>query len=72
MTIATTTDFGVENHGTLWLFIILTDHAREFVAEHVAIPDHMWQGGDDVFAVEHGCGMDLVNGIVEHGLTIAA
>lgn len=69
MTVETqTADVLVENHGTLWLFNLLTDSAREWVDSNVEVPDYMWRCGG--FCCEHRCGPSLVEGMREEGLTV--
>ena len=64
------TDVRVLNGGTLWQFHLLTPDAKEWVAESVSIEPYMWQG-DSVFACEHRCGPDLVDGMRGAGLAVA-
>lgn len=60
-------DVTVENHGSIFLFALHTDAAREFVREHVD-PDAMRFAGKLV--VEHRFAHDLADGMVEHGLEV--
>jgi len=62
-------DVTVENHGTLFAFNLLTDAAREWVAQYVDIEDYMW-AGDRRFNCEHRCARHLVEGMLAEGLVV--
>lgn len=59
-------DFTVENHGTIWLVRPSNDDARTWLNEHT---DGTWFGG--ALAVEPRYVEALVEGITEHGFTLA-
>ena len=62
-------DVKVTNLGTLWHFFLLSDEAKEWVAENAEVPSYMRLGGMS-FAADHGCGPDLVMGMRDAGLTV--
>lgn len=62
-------DIEIENHGTLYLFRLHTDEAREWVEQNVEVPDYMWRG-KDVFACEHRYAESLTNGMISAGLDV--
>lgn len=59
-------DFGITDHGSIWLIRPLTEAAQEWVDENVAVES--WFG--TAFAVEHRYAVDIVNGIVEAGFKL--
>ena len=59
-------DFAVDNHGTIIVFHLFTDRAREWVNENVNIPSYMRLGGD--FACEHRMAEGILEGMAEEGL----
>ena len=61
-------DVKVENHGTLFLFRLLTDAARDWVEAHVD-PEAQWFGG--ALVVEHRYARDLAQGMLDDGLAVA-
>lgn len=61
-----TVDVVVENHGTIFLFRLLTDAATKWVEEHVSEPN--WFG--PALAVEHRFASDLAAGMQTDGLKI--
>lgn len=56
-----------ENHGSIWLFRLQTDAAREWVAECVD-PDAQYFG--NALAVEHRYVDNLTVGMIEDGLVV--
>lgn len=62
------TDFKIENHGSVFLFLPLTEAAREHVEEEVR-PEG-WQRMGEGFAVEHRVAFDLTDALVGEGFTV--
>ena len=62
-------DFVVTPMGTLWVFTVLTDNAREWVDEHVDVPDYH-RFGETSFAADHRAARDLAGGISEAGFDL--
>jgi len=67
MTSNTQVDAQVENHGSLFLFHLRTDAAREFVAEHVSEDAQYF---DHALAVEPRYAQDLAQGMINEGLEV--
>ena len=63
------TDFGVSNHGSIFLLHPLTFAGRAWVEEHVDPGHQEWAGA---VVVEHRYTRDLVSGIVADGYTVAS
>jgi hypothetical protein len=63
------TDIKIENHGSLFLFRLLTKAAREWVDENVATEG--WEFMGNGLAVEHRMAAPLVEGMLEAGLVLA-
>lgn len=63
-----TVDVRVENHGTLFLFDLLTDEAVAWVVENVG-GETSWMG-DRGLAVEHRYAREIAFGMTEAGLTV--
>lgn len=62
-----TPDVRVENHGSLFLFRVLTPDAQTWVNNH--IPDDVqWMGNG--FAVEHRYAENVAVGMVNDGLIV--
>jgi hypothetical protein len=61
-------DVLVENHGTIFMFRVLTDTAQEWVDKHVQTEDYQWT--DNGFAVEHRYAEPLAVGMLEAGLVV--
>ena len=61
-------DVKVQNHGTIFLFDLLTERSREWVDEHVT-GEMSWMG-DSTLAVEHRYARDLAEGMKSDGLEI--
>jgi len=59
-------DVTVQNEGTIFLFHLHTDAAREWVGEYV--PDPAWFG--ESLAVEHRYARDLAQGMLDDGLVL--
>lgn len=62
-------DVTVENHGSLFVFTILTDAANEWVSENVQTEPHQWLG-DHTLAVEHRYAHDIAQGMLDAGLEV--
>ena len=60
-------DFEVQNHGTIFLLLPLTQNARDWVADHIPA-DAQWSGRRAV-VVEHRFIADIVDGFLADGLT---
>jgi hypothetical protein len=61
-------DVSLSNHGSIFTFRPLTDHARQWIEENVD-PDAPWWAG--AIAVEPRMAYDLVAGMQADGLVIA-
>jgi len=61
-------DVLVENHGSVFMFVPMTQEAREWVDENVGLESWQWLGGG--FAVEPRCALDLANGMQADGLVL--
>lgn len=61
------TDVSVSNHGSVFLFALLTDEARDWVRENVS-EDRMMFGSS--LAVEPRFALELANGMREAGLKV--
>ena len=61
-----TFDVSVENHGSIFLFRLLTVKARGWVSDNVYEP--MWYGA--ALAVEHGYARELADGMLTDGLRV--
>jgi hypothetical protein len=61
-------DVRIENHGSIFMFQLLSEEAREWVAEFVASEDWQWFG--DGLCVEPRMARDLVDGMIADGLTV--
>jgi len=64
---AASPDVTVENHGTVFLFNLLTDAARAWVEENVP-DDAQYFGG--ALAVEPRYARDLAQGMIDDGMTV--
>ena len=62
-------DVQVENHGTIFLFCLLTTKAKTWVKDNVDAESHNWLGHN--LAVEHHYAQDLVEGMINDGLSVA-
>ena len=62
-------DVQVENEGSIFMFHVLTDAAREWVNENVGLESWQWLG--NAFTVEHRYAQDLAEGMQDDGLTVA-
>lgn len=62
-------DFQIQNHGSVFLFVALTDEAREHVEQH--IQPEPWQMVDGGFAVDHHLAFDLAAQLVDDGFVVA-
>ena len=69
MPVITDPDVCVENHGTLFTFILCTEAAEDWVDENVEIASHMWTNRK-TFACEHRFAHDLAAGMQEAGLKV--
>ena len=67
-------DFDVSfgQFSTMWSFRALTPAAKEFVAEHVEVPDYMQVGAinDTSFMADHRMGRDLAFGLIDQGFVV--
>lgn len=65
-------DVTVENHGTIFVFRLHTDAAREWADENVEVPDYMQMGpiGNGSFTCEHRCAPAIAEGMQEGGLIV--
>lgn len=61
-------DFRIGNEGTVWTFQPLTQAAKEWVEEHVDVPERAWMGGR--FTADHRPARHLAEGIEEAGFSI--
>lgn len=61
-------DVSVSNHGTVFLFALLTDHAREWVSENVDTEGWQFLGGS--LAVEPRMAWNLAEGMKRAGLEL--
>lgn len=62
-------DITVEDHGTIAVFELNTDAARDWVAEHVIVEG--WQGiGKHRFGVEPRFGIEIMFEALNAGLTV--
>lgn len=59
-------DVHVENHGTLFLFHVLTDAGASWVGANISDPTFWGQA----VVVEHRYAEDLANGMIESGLRV--
>jgi hypothetical protein len=61
-------DVRIENHGSIFIFELLTDAAREFVDDHVDPEAQTF--GKDRLVVEHRYAGELAQGFDDHGLEV--
>ena len=61
-------DFTIEGGGTVYLIRPLSDEARDWLEEHVEIPDYMRLGG--AVACEHSYVGPIVEGMLGEGLVL--
>ncbi len=69
MPISTDHDVVVENHGSLYTFILCTQPARDWVEENVEIEGYMWTNRI-TFACEFRYARDLCLGMQHAGLKV--
>ena len=62
-------DVLVENQGSLILFVLISKAVREWVEAHVQVADYMWTG-KAIFACEHRCAPDLIEGMRNEGFVV--
>ncbi len=62
-------DVMVQNHGTIFLFHLLTEKARQWVESNVNVEPYMWFG-DCSMACEHRLAADLAVGMMDGGLEV--
>ena len=62
-------DIRVENHGTLFRFVVLTEKGLTWVNERVSLEEYQWMGRD-AFVVGHRYAEELVVGMRREGLTV--
>lgn len=63
-------DVEVEPHGSIWRFVPVSETAKGWVKENVAVEDWQWFG--DGFVVDHRMAYGLVEGMRGHGLHVVA
>ena len=61
-------DVRVENEGTVFIFWLQTDAARDWADENVDVEDYMLL--DSGFACEHRCARDIALGMLGEGLVV--
>jgi len=62
-------DVSIENHGSIFLFRVLTPAAQEFADNHLELEGWQWMGNG--FAVEPRFAEDLAAAMMnDHGLTV--
>lgn len=69
MAVITDPDVVVENHGTLFTFILCSEVAEDWVDENVEIPGPMWTNRR-TFACEHRFAHDIAVGMQDAGLKV--
>lgn len=62
-------DVKIDNQGTIWMFHPISEDAKAWVDENVQLESYQWMGPR--FAVEHRYASQLVQGMMEQGLTVA-
>lgn len=65
----TDADVDVAGHGSVFVFGLKTDAAREWVNENVALEDWQWFG-QSRFAVDHRYAAPLAHAMREAGLVV--
>jgi len=60
-------DVVVDDQGTIWMFWPVTEAAKQWVAENVQLESWQWMG--ERFGVDHRPARQLLQGMVEAGLT---
>ena len=66
---APTCDIWVANHGSLVQVFLASPAAKQWVANHVDVPLHMWMGPDS-FCLEARYARDVLLGMTADGLTL--
>ncbi len=61
-------DIEIRNEGSVVMFAVLTQAARDWVAEHIYLEDWQWLG--NAFAVEPRYADDLESGMSGDGLVV--
>lgn len=64
-----TVDFAIANHGTVWLFKLNTDAAKDYAGEHLGIEDWQWCGSD-AFFTDWRPGRDLAHHLAGEGFVV--
>lgn len=57
-------DVTIQNQGSVFLFVLHTPAARDWVGENVSIEDYQWLGSHS-FAVDHRFAADLATGMAQ-------
>jgi hypothetical protein len=60
-------DIRVDNHGSIVIFVPLTEAGEEWMGEHLPEDAQRWGGG---IVVEPRYALDIVHGAVEDGLKL--
>ena len=63
-------DVKVCSTGSLFVFYLHTDGAKEWAQANVEIPDHMWLGNNIAFACEHGYAKEIAFAMLDAGLAV--
>ena len=66
---SSTTDFSVQNEGSIFLLHPLTEAAREWVNEHIG-EDNGYQPYWPTVVVEHRCILNIVDAMRKEGFTV--
>lgn len=61
-------DFRVHSHGTIWTFEPLTEAAKDFTANELAVEGWQWLG--PAFGVDHRSAHDLVTALEAEGFVV--
>ncbi len=67
MAMAKRIDVRVSNHGSLFLFDILSRKAKRWTDEHIGEDAQWWAGA---LVVEHRCAHELADGMMADGLRV--
>lgn len=63
-----TTDFRLDDCGTVWQFTPLTDKAREFAQTELGLESWQWLG--ETFSVDHRPAHDLIDFLLAQGFVV--
>ena len=64
-----TADITFRDHGTMLVITAMSDEAKEWVDDHVEVPDYM-NMGEDSFATDHRPGRAILEGMAADGFTV--